>query len=394
MPSERLSRRSLLTAGVGALAGGQLLRPTAFRDPFDADQSVSTDEWLVPGRTPTRRSHVPVSGGTDLAEHWTVEFDSETGYSLVVAGGTVVCPVEDDGLYGFSAAGGDRRWHYRPSTEIEGGIAAAGGHLCYPTGNDFHVLGLDGGSRWRLPEYGRRSVVGLFDASYLPVGSTLFGLGERGLEARDLSSGLRHWFTERVDGEAVYPYPSAYADGTLYCSEGSLRNTRLSAFDASDGSRLWQTDEGEYLHRRSAVDGDTLLSVAGGNDSGSLRAFATEDGSLRWKRGGAGTFYEVAVADGIVVCASFEGDLYAFDAESGERRWRSHEPVDLGGVVRTDDYLYVHRSTGVEVRDPATGERLAGHELDGGAARALAYADDRLFALQEHALAVLEVRGA
>ncbi|WP_323192921.1 PQQ-binding-like beta-propeller repeat protein, partial [Halostella sp. PRR32] len=92
-----------------------LLRPTAFRDPLDADQSVSTDEWLVPGRTPTRRSHVPVSGGTALTEHWTVEFDSETGYSLVVAGGTVVCPVEDDGLYGFSAAGGDRRWHYRPS---------------------------------------------------------------------------------------------------------------------------------------------------------------------------------------------------------------------------------------------------------------------------------------
>ncbi|MFC4408770.1 outer membrane protein assembly factor BamB family protein [Haloarchaeobius iranensis] len=394
MSPSRPSRRGLLAAGVGALAGGQLLRPSLFREPFDADPSVSTDEWLLPGRTPTRRSHVPVPGGTALTEHWTAEFDSEAGYSLVVADGTVVWPVEDGGLTAYSVADGDRRWRYRTSTEVEGGIAAAGGHLCYPTGNDFHVLGLGGDGRWRLPAYGRRSVVGLFDASYLPVGSTLFGLGERGLEARDLSSGLRHWFTEQVDGESVYPYPSAYADGTLYCSEGSLRNTRLSAFDASDGSRRWRTDEDEYLHRRSAVDGDTLLSVAGSNDSGSLRAFSTEDGSLRWKRGSAGTFYEVAVGDGIAVCASFEGDLNAFDVQSGERRWRSDGPDDLGGVVRTDDYLYVHRSTGVEVREPVTGERLSTHELDGGEARALAYADDRLFALQEHALAVLEVEDA
>ena len=52
MSLNRLSRRSLLAGGVGALAGGQLLRPSTFRGSFDADPSVSTDEWLLPGRSP------------------------------------------------------------------------------------------------------------------------------------------------------------------------------------------------------------------------------------------------------------------------------------------------------------------------------------------------------
>lgn len=388
----RPSRRGLLAAGVGALAGGQFLRPARFRRPFDADPSVSTDEWLVPGRSPARRRHVPVPGGTDLAPTWTHEFDDEAGYSLVVADGAVVCPAEDDGIHAFSAASGERRWRYRPPAEVDGGLAVGDGHLCCPTRADFHVLGLDGRRRWHLPEYRRQSVVGLFDTSSLTVGSTLFGLGDRGLEARDLSSGLRHWHTARVDGERVYVYPSAYADGTLYCHEGGLHTTRRSAFDADTGTRLWRTAEDESLHRYSAVVGDTLLSVSGHDDSGSLRAYSTVDGSLRWQRSGAGTFYEVAVADGTAVCAAFEGPLYAFDVATGDRRWAAPERDALGGTALTDGHLYVHRNRGIEVRDPATGERLATHELDGGEAHALAYAGGRLFALQAHALAVLEVR--
>jgi outer membrane protein assembly factor BamB len=392
MPSRSLSRRGLLAAGVGALAGGQLVRPALFRDPLDADPSVSTDEWLLPGRSPARRRHVPVAGGTDLVETWSVDFAGEGGYSLVVAAGTVVCHDEDDGLHAFSVADGERRWRFRPPTEVDGGIAAGGGALCCPTRGSLHVLGRGGHGRWRLPEYRRRSVLSaLFGASaYLPVGSTLFSVGDRGLEARDLSSGLRYWAAGE-DGAPTYDDPVAFADGTLYCSDSNFETARFSAYEADTGAGLWATAQYDYLPRDSMVVDDTLLAVGGHDASGRIQAFATTDGTLRWERTLGARLYDPAVADGLVVCPALENELYAFDLDSGDRRWQVGFPDDIGGVVLTDDHCYVHRSTGVDVRDPATGERLAGHDLDGGEARALAYADGRLFASQEHALAVLEV---
>ncbi|WP_435345213.1 PQQ-binding-like beta-propeller repeat protein [Haloarchaeobius sp. HRN-SO-5] len=388
------SRRGLLALAVGAFAGGQAARPAIFRDEFDADDSVSTDEWLLPGRTPARRNHVPTTGGPGLDVAWDVTFDAETGYTLAVAGGRVVVPTWSDGVYAFTVQDGERAWRYLPPSRFEGGVAVAGGRVCCPTMKGFHVLGSDGDPGWHLPDYWQRSVVlpfFIFD-TYLPVGTTLFTLGDRGLEARDLSSGLLHWHTERVDGEHVSPNPVAFADGTLYCREGSL-HTRLSAFDAGDGSSLWQRSSEEYHHRNVAVVEGTLLSAGGFDSNGRLRAFSTDDGSLRWEQAAGTPLYDVAVADGLAICPGRGGEVHAFDSESGERLWRVDVRDDLGGTVLTDDHLYVHRGRGVEVRDPATGERRATYDLaDDGRPHELAYASGHLFALRDRTLYALEVR--
>ena len=392
MSPPRLSRRGLLAGGVGALAGGQLLRPARFRGSYDADPSVSTDEWLLPGRSPARRNHVPVAGGTQFTEEWSVEFDNESGYSLVVVDGTVVCPVEDDGLHALSVSDGERRWRYRPPTEFDGGVAAAGRYLCCPTRSAFHRLGLDGAEAWQLPGYRRRTVLTalIYSRSYLPVGTTLFVTGDRGLEARDLASGLRYWTSADV-GEGAYGAPIAFADGTVYCSDSDFQTVRFSAFDASEGESLWTTNEYEYRARDGAVVEDTLLAVGGTDRDGRIQALSTDDGSLRWEREAGDALYDIAVADGVVLCSGLHDRVHAFDLATGESRWREGFDDEMRGTVLTDDHCYVHRSTGVEVRDPATGDRLAMHELDGGEARELAYAGGKLFALQATELAVLEV---
>ncbi|WP_257298399.1 PQQ-like beta-propeller repeat protein [Haloarchaeobius sp. FL176] len=392
MSLNRLSRRSLLAGGVGALAGGQLLRPSTFRESFDADPSVSTDEWLLPGRSPARRNHVPVTGGTELSVAWDRSFDGGSGYRVVVADGRAIVPVTDDAVYAVEVADGSTAWRARPRPESGYGVALGGEHICCSTGDGFYVLGPSGNSKWWLPGYNYRTVESAgFLSTFLPVGSTLFTVGRRGLEARDMASGLRHWVGARPDGSRLTTNPLAFADGTLYCAGGRYGKQPFVAVDPEDGSQQWATAAFEYENRQLAVDGDTLLATGETEAGGRIQAFAVDDGALRWQRATATGLLGPTVADGLVVCASEGGRLHAFDRTSGEQRWTVGRQAAADELVRTDNHLYIHSPRGVEVRDPSTGERRALHELEGTDPNGFAYASGHLFALRDDRLFALEV---
>ncbi|MFD1647467.1 outer membrane protein assembly factor BamB family protein [Haloarchaeobius litoreus] len=391
MSPTRLSRRSLLAAGVGTLAGGQLLRPSTFRDAFDADPSVSTDEWLLPGRSPSRRNHVPVSGGTELSLSWERSFDGDSGYRVVVADGRAIVSVTDDAVYALEVSDGSIAWRARPRTGSGYGVALGGEHVCCSTGDGFYVLGREGNSKWWLPGYDYRTVERAgFLSTYLPVGSTLFTVG-RGLEARGMESGLRHWVGERPDGSRLVANPLAFADGTLYCAGGRYGNYPFVAVDAEDGTQQWATAAFEYESRHLAVDGDTLLATGETEGGGRIQAFSTDDGALRWQRATSTQLLDPTVADGLVVCATEGRRLHAFDRATGERRWTVGRQAGVHELLRTDDHLYVHTPHGVEVRDPSTGDRQVRHEIAGSEPNGFAYAAGHLFALRGGRLFALEV---
>ncbi|WP_267642447.1 outer membrane protein assembly factor BamB family protein [Haloarchaeobius amylolyticus] len=384
-PLQSLSRRQVLLLGSSALAGGQLLRPSWFRESFDTGPSVPVAEWHLPGRTPRRQGYVPVDGSDALSVAWEAAFEAEAGYSLTIADGTVVAPTRDTGLHAFGTDDGQRRWEYTPDTRRSGGVVVAADHLCWPTYEALRVLDRDGRPAWQLPDVENLTIHWLLDPTLLPVGSVLFLHGEGGLEARDAASGLPHWQTLDDVG------PVAYGDGTLFCSDTRLDAVRHSAYDPTDGSRLWQTPEYEYLHRGSATVTDTLLAYGGSDGSGRVQAFDVNDGSLQWEVEVDARLYDATLTVSTAVLTGLDGDLYAFDVSSGERRWHRGDLGDVGGTVRTEDRLYVHRPTGVDVLDPETGERRGSVDLAGGEPHALAYGSGRLFALTNARLYALEV---
>ncbi|WP_435363117.1 PQQ-binding-like beta-propeller repeat protein [Haloarchaeobius sp. DYHT-AS-18] len=383
-PLQHLSRREVLLLGSAALLGGQAIRPSLFRDGFDTGPSVSLDEWHLAGRSPSRQNYAAVAGGDDLSVAWEVPFDAETGYSLAVADETVFVPTEND-LRALATADGRPRWQFDPDAELAPGIAVVDGRVCCPTESDFHVLGDDGQRAWWLPDIDDRSLFWPLDPTYLPVGTVLFLSGDDGLEARDVGSGLPHWQTTQ------YAKPVAYGDGRLFCTDARFETVRHSAHDPTDGSRLWRTPEYEYFHRGSVALPDTFLAYGGSGETGRLQAFDPDDGSLRWEVETDSPVVDAAVTVGLAVLTGLDGDLHAFDLQTGDRLWHRDERGDVDGAVRTENRLYVHRPAGVDVLDPETGETRGRIALDGGEARTLALGAGRLFALTRSRLYALEV---
>ncbi|MFC7233121.1 PQQ-binding-like beta-propeller repeat protein [Saliphagus sp. GCM10025308] len=131
----------------------------------------------------------------------------------------------------------------------------------------------------------------------------------------------------------------AVVDETVYlrADDGSVH-----AYEAADGSQLWQTDDFGADRTPAVADGTVYV---GGE---ALTAVDAENGEIRWR-------VELEYSDGIrspkvadgVVFVVGDGVLYAFDASSGEEQWQFdpddgelHEspvPVDDGAVFVVDE---------------------------------------------------------
>ncbi|USZ72922.1 PQQ-binding-like beta-propeller repeat protein [Natronosalvus halobius] len=131
----------------------------------------------------------------------------------------------------------------------------------------------------------------------------------------------------------------AVVDETVYlrADDGSVH-----AYEAEDGSQLWQTDDLGADRTPAFADGTVYVGGDG------LTAVDAEDGDVRWQR-------DLEYSDGIrspnvadeTVFVVGDGVLYAIDATSGEAHWQFepddgelHEmsvPIDDGVVFVADE---------------------------------------------------------
>lgn len=110
-------------------------------------------------------------------------------------------------------------------------------------------------------------------------------------------------------------------DGTLYVSamDGSV-----SAFDSRDGALRWRALTGGYCHSSPVVVGDALVV---GSADGSVYCFSVDDGALRWRVATGGPVYaSAAIARGIATIASGDGIVYGIGVDDGRVRWRWRMP--------------------------------------------------------------------
>ena len=117
--------------------------------------------------------------------------------------------------------------------------------------------------------------------------------------------------------------------------------------------RLREVDVGRDFYDPSILDDQIFVTHV----DGELRAYALQDGALKWKSkkaGGAGS--SLALYDSSVFYGEQFGSLIAVDARTGDEKWRfktkrpCSSPRVAGATVYTrcdDHYLYA--------LDPATG---------------------------------------
>jgi outer membrane protein assembly factor BamB/subtilisin family serine protease/protocatechuate 3,4-dioxygenase beta subunit len=139
---------------------------------------------------------------------------------------------------------------------------------------------------------------------------------------------LRPAWTAEAGGEVLFSSPVIGAGRVFVNTDDG----RLVAFDAQDGTRLWEFTGSLGMRGAPAVAGGTVYT--GGGVDGGIHALDAATGELRWTvpTPGRRTIYTApAVRAGVVYATTgFTPDrsdtVYALDAETGAERWS----VDIG----------------------------------------------------------------
>ncbi|MFE9437822.1 PQQ-binding-like beta-propeller repeat protein [Streptomyces sp. NPDC006602] len=233
---------------------------------------------------------------------------------------------------GVVAAGGLGGWLLlRDSSDGEAGAAGGSGTPARssPSGTprvgwQYKVEGLGGGHGpcASLSPDGRRVYVGGADGS---------------LHAVDLN-GLSIWRTA-LGGEVMSPL--ATADG-VYCLlfDGQEGASELCALGRG-GKVRWTRPVPSNSQVPVAAGGLVLVSYASSSDEGGVRAYAP-DGSVRWSTPtGAAPTSEPMVADSVVYVGTFQDEVQALDAKTGNRLWATRAGTDTGRPTLVGDTLLV-----------------------------------------------------
>ena len=139
---------------------------------------------------------------------------------------------------------------------------------------------------------------------------------------------------------------SADADAIVHSDETGQAyyndDEDVVAVDAEDGSEDWTHSNSSSIDGlEPSPDGETLFVAASTNG---LLALETSSGEQNWSDGmDNGATSVAATPNGQLVIAGdrHDGDVTAFDAESGEEEWENTDPGDSSdATVATDDAIY------------------------------------------------------
>lgn len=163
------------------------------------------------------------------------------------------------------------------------------------------------------------------------------------------------------------------ANGTLYVTDTG--NNRLVALDARRGEQSWTYSFGTEPGAGLSVSGDTAYVPTGST----LRAVSLDDRTERWTHECSGAV-SPPLPDGSPLLAAAENEVLAFDATTGDVRWR----VDTNGVVgspaRSVESVFVAESGGrVRAFDTDSGDERWHVSLAGEAVTAPVLGTESVF---------------
>lgn len=163
---------------------------------------------------------------------------------------------------------------------------------------------------------------------------------------------------------------------------------RIHAIEPSSGRPLWgrrigRAVGGSQVHRMSDIDGAPLvhgshLYVA--SYSGQLMGFDMSTGQELFETQFASSKM-LTVLDDLVIGTSIDGDVVAFNRQTGEKVWENNELKyrKLTNPVTIGQYIYVGDFDGVIHGLDSTGKIVARYQAKGGGLTSLQFKDALLY---------------
>jgi outer membrane protein assembly factor BamB len=239
----------------------------------------------------------------------------------VMAGGTLYVGSIDHGLYALDGSTGEIRWRHEVGAPIYASVALDGNELiagCF----DGTVLRLD---RRTGAELARVKLGGPIASAPVVVGETVI-VGCRdyllyGLKRTDLAVAWRDsfWFSW------VESVPRV-ADGLIYVGGSDFR--RVSALEPGTGATRWAADVRGLTWGSPVVTATTIFAGTSAQrpaaiaHAGGITALDRATGAVKWRHvtplaagaDRAGYLGSLALADGKIIGAGYDGTVVAFPA--------------------------------------------------------------------------------
>lgn len=270
--------------------------------------AASTAAVLSPAITSAEITHPKVK--------WTFQTDGPIRAAAVVRADTVYVGSADGHVYAIAKADASLRWTFDTGGAIAGAPAVSSSTIVV-AGRSDHVHALDaatGALRWRF---------------------TMQALVPADIE----------W--------DYFTAPPVIADGVVFVGSG---DGHLYALDLATGALRWQFKTGDRIRAAPLVEAGTVYQPSGDDV---VYALSATDGRLRWRFETEGTkldrsqgfirsdiFTRPSLRDGLLIFGSRDGNVYAVEAATGQKRWNfAYGTTWAMSTVADADAVYVGWST-------------------------------------------------
>lgn len=261
---------------------------------------------------------------------WTFDAGSPLWAGAAFADGTVYAGGQDGRLHALDARTGKLRWAFRAGGPIRTRAAVSSGDVYFQADDGwlYRLAAANGEERWRvkvvekaierLPFDDPKSRYDRFGSDVTVAGGRLYlGTHDGRVLAVDPSGGETLWAF--AAGDSVLAAPAVVGGRVFF---GSF-DGHVYALDAATGKLLWKRDTRGAVVSTPAVAGDRVVV---GNRAYDLLGLDAATGEPAWTRYIWFSWVEssAVVHDGTAYVGSSDAAaVYAFDARTGERRWKT-----------------------------------------------------------------------
>jgi outer membrane protein assembly factor BamB len=365
---------SRLTVPGSALPGDHTVSATGETSGTTASVAfLARTDWPQFHRDPARSGENPYenvlspSNVADLGVKWAYQANGAIDGDPVVVGGVVYFGDLAGKLYAVDVATGAAIWG-RTVGWCGGAPAVVGGIVFTATCLSAGVVALDAATGEIL--WSRYTGAGVFGAPAVAYGMVYEGSGDGYVYAWDAKTGTQRWRAP-VGHLGAGGVPAAVSGGLVFIGGD---NIDFYAFDAFTGELVWTTPVRSYTGGATLANG---VLYVGTKDTPPYHLYAIDasTGAKLWSRtvDGSeccgGVHGTPSVAGGIVYVGAQDGNIYAFDADTGGLRWTFQtggalflaSPVVANGVVyvgKPDTFHALDARTGAELWSYATGDTI------------------------------------
>jgi outer membrane protein assembly factor BamB len=288
------SRRRVLDGSLGLLA--LLAGCTGRESDPGTTTSSSGDQTEVPTDTDTPDGSTPY-GDADLAGPWPTFRGDAANTGVVASSG----PTTDPSV----------RWQARASLDAYSVPVPAPEGVYAPSGDGhFYALNDAGEKRWRA-EIGRRPWTPAVTDQQVVVPTA------DALTAYDPDGGVRWTY----DGDGFFQQPAILGETVVAGRFGG----GAALVDATDGTDLGTVGGQSRAYEPVVADSTAYVALNDQHERTGAVVAVAPNGTVRWRAEmDDSATSRVGVADGTVYAGTNEGHVYAFDAATGDRRWRTN----------------------------------------------------------------------